>query len=622
MASDAPAMRKELKALGKQLRACQPPDEPPQYSFDVDLWADNTHHLKDEQRNWLLDGLKHGFDVYVRPTVDLARDKVRNLPTCLTRKLATTKWIFGNMANHAIWGPFNKDMSDLPEWLKGKLRLSPIGAIKKGMHFLLPEHMKKWRVIHHLSHPRGGNSVNSEVLGEWATVQYVQFREVVELVHSLGVGALLWTVDAKDAYLRVPINKSSMQYMGFSWEGMVFVFTCLSFGLASAPRIYTLFADAMLSIIVNNSGVAEWWQWNGAPLVYHYIDDFFGGAPVGADFESKAQFDAVIFWFIKLGVPTTAEKCVEPTTRIKILGFIYDTIRQMVFIPEGKKDEIQHELEAILAKNQVTKERMQSLVGKLRWVSVCLFAGPAFVRRIEFEINKRRPGHHIKVALFSEDLEWWVEQLAASADGIKFVDILRKRSNGDVNVWTDASTGDGMGGWNKEGQWFRFKWDDHERQELFPHPQQPDIYWKEMVAIATAAMIWGHQWEGKAVTFWIDNEACVWSLIKKRCAFERTDVMELIRVIAACANKMKFTPYFIHIAGKDNLTADALSRFDVAKFKADTAGIEMDSDETECHRIFTALLERSFPKGCPSKKEKRKKKGKKSKQKAAAAERG
>ena len=61
---------------------------------------------------------------------------------------------------------------------------------------------------------------------------------------------------------------------------------------------------------------------------------------------------------------------------------------------------------------------------------------------------------------------------------------------------------------------------------------------------------------------------------------------------------------------------------DVAKFKADTAGIEMDSDETECHRIFTALLERSFPKGCPSKKEKRKKKGKKSKQKAAAAERG
>ena len=108
-------MRKELKELGKQLRAIQPPEEPPQYSFDVDLWADNTHYLEDEQRNWLLNGLKHKFDVYVRTTVNLSRDKVRNLPTCLMRKLATTKWIFGNMTNRAIWGPFNKDMSDLSE---------------------------------------------------------------------------------------------------------------------------------------------------------------------------------------------------------------------------------------------------------------------------------------------------------------------------------------------------------------------------------------------------------------------------------------------------------------------------------------------------------------------------
>ena len=90
-----------------------------------------------------------------------------------------------------------------------------------------------------------------------------------------------------------------------------------------------------------------------------------------------------------------------------------------------------------------------------------------------------------------------------------------------------------------------------------------------MAAIATACLIWGQSWEGKAVTFWCDNIACVFS-------------MALIRIIANCVNNWKFPPYFLHIRGKDNLTADALSRFDMEMFKEDIKGIDMDRDETEC----------------------------------------
>ena len=595
MSTRAAELRAELKLLNNKLRAMEPEAEPPQYSFNVPVWAKHTEHMDPEAREWLLDGLANGFDVHVKQGTDLSRSTVKNLPMDLTKKVATAKWILKNKGNNAIWGGFKKDKSDMPSWIKNELRISPVGAIKKGLHFEVEEKDKQWRVIHHLSHPRTGPSVNSEIKEEWATVQYVQFREVVELVQALGVGAKLWTADAKDAYLRVPIKKSSMRYMGFEWDNRLYVFTCLSFGLASAPRIYTLFADAVLSIIMRRSGPSRWWSMGERELVFHYIDDFFGGAPVGADFESIEQFRSVIYWFDKLGIPTKASKCSAPATRQKILGFVYDTVQGMVFIPTLKKRAILGEIRAMLKRSEVLKKDVLSLIGKLRWASVCIFAGPAFVRKMEDHANRtQRMEQRVKVAPIKSDLRWWDREIQRGGDGVRFVDILRQRANGDVHVYTDASTGDGMGGWNKQGQWFRFKWDDHPRRELFPHPKQPDIYWKEMAAVATAACIWGVQWRGMAVTFWIDNEACVWSLIKRRCSFEREDVMQLIRVIASCANEMGFQPYFIHIRGKDNLTADALSRFDLRMFQEDTRGIEMATRETQCQWVLDRLLALSF----------------------------
>ncbi len=70
--------------------------------------------------------------------------------------------------------------------------------------------------------------------------------------------------------------------------------------------------------------------------------------------------------------------------------------------------------------------------------------------------------------------------------------------------------------------------------------------------------------------------------------------MQLIRIIANCANKNNFYPYFIHIRGKDNLTADALSRFDLKKFCADTLGITMDNVESPCRSALDNILKDCF----------------------------
>ena len=564
----------------------KPPGQPPQYSFDTAVWEQLTGHLSPADQQWLLDGISTGFDIYVKPNPDLVRKEVKNLRTDSLQKLRITEWIIKNIEKKAIWGPFDPEDDELPELLRD-FRVSPVGCVRKGTHFNVPDEEKEWRVIHHLSHPREDISVNSETLKEWSTVSYVSFREVVTMVHRLGPGATLWTVDAKDAYLRVPIKQRCMKLMCFMWGGKLFAFTSLSFGLTSAPRIYTLFADHVLSTAEHTfPGI---WAWNGHRYAFHYIDDFFGGSPASNPEIAAKQFKAIIRIFEILGIPTKDEKCVSPRTRIRILGFIYDTVRQRIFIPEDKKQAILAEIDRCLdpATKRVPKEDVQSLIGKLRWFSNCLWAGAAFVRRLEKAVNRRRNGRPVmwvRTKDLRDDLTWWKRAILFSDDGVRFEDILRDRAAGDVHVLTDASTGDGMGGWTRNGQWFRYRWNSYKTTRIFRNPKYPDIYWKEMCAIASACEMWAPGWSGKAVTFWCDNEACVFSVAKRSCSFDRPDVMALIRIIADLANKFKFTPYILHIKGKDNMTADALSRFDLKKFHEDTTGIMMDSDATwsEC----------------------------------------
>ncbi len=539
-----------------------------------------------------MDGITNDFDIDISELKDLSRPDVRNLPTSIEQKIAVSDWIKKQRDKGALWGPFAK-IHDLPPPLEN-IRVSPIGAVPKGDHFGKKWNEKKWRVIHHLSHPRSGDSVNSEISPEFKAVSYVKFREVVQMINNLGPKALLWTIDAKDAYLRLPIKQHCWKYMGLKWMGKYYAFTHLCFGLASACRIYTRFADFILQIIQNNSD-ANWWTLNGLPTVYHYIDDFFGGAPESFASIAHAQYSAVFNWFIKLGIPTQGDKCVKPTTQIKILGFIYNTVTQTVSIPLNKLQHILREINRILKRGKATQLELLSLIGKLRWASVCIFAGPAFVRRMEkAAYSVKRASFFINIKLFEKDLIWWKKQIIHGGNGISFSDILRPRDQGDIHVLTDASTGIGMGGWNHNGNWFRYRWTDHPRKSLFANPKFPDIYWKEMCAIATSCMIWSKNWNGKSVTFWCDNDACVHSLAKRKCDFNRNDVMDLIRIIANLANKHNFQPYFIHIRGKDNLTADALSRFDLDKFKSDICGIAMDNDETPCEIALDSIIDCCF----------------------------
>ena len=103
-----------------------------------------------------------------------------------------------------------------------------------------------------------------------SSLSCVSVDDVVAGIIQWGRGTSLAKMDIRQAYRNVPIHPSDRPFLGMQWQGATFVDAALSFGLRSAPLIFSAIAD-VLQRVMEKMGI-EW--------VAHYIDDFITmGAP-------------------------------------------------------------------------------------------------------------------------------------------------------------------------------------------------------------------------------------------------------------------------------------------------------------------------------------------------------
>ena len=124
-----------------------------------------------------------------------------------------------------------------------------------------------------------------------------------------------------------------------------------------------------------------------------------------------------------------------------------------------------------------------------------------------------------------------------------------------MTVFSDASGSWGCGAYGSP-HWFSLKW----CQRLQPL----SIAIKELIPVIFAAAIWGKFWSGKIVLFRVDNLAVVEAINSTFC--KDLHLMHLIRLLVFFAAHHNFWFHAIHLAGKDNKLADALSRNNISSF--------------------------------------------------------
>ena len=81
--------------------------------------------------------------------------------------------------------------------------------------------------------------INLKALNQFVQAQHFKMEGVHSVKEILKPGDWLAKVDLKDAFFTIPIHVAHRKYLWFTFQGKVYEFNCLPFGLSSAPWVYT-----------------------------------------------------------------------------------------------------------------------------------------------------------------------------------------------------------------------------------------------------------------------------------------------------------------------------------------------------------------------------------------------
>ena len=180
-------------------------------------------------------------------------------------------------------------------------------------------------------------------------------------------------LDLSDAYFSLLIHPSFQKYLKFRWQGQVYKFVCLPFGLSSAPRVYTKVLKP----------IYRWFRQQGFHCSY-YMDDSFNMHQ--DQFVCKENVFTMARVLESLGFNVNKDKSILlPKQRILFFGFILDSVLHVfkVFLPEEKVEKIIQMAKEILSNSPVVIQDLDSLIGLLIHEFFAVLEAPMHYRALE-----------------------------------------------------------------------------------------------------------------------------------------------------------------------------------------------------------------------------------------------
>jgi len=109
------------------------------------------------------------------------------------------------------------------------------------------------------------------------------------------------------------------------WNNVIYIDTCLPFGLHSAPKLINILADLLTWML----------ERQGDSPVIHYLDDFLSMGPA---LSNKYQKNLITIQQLctQLGILLALEKLEGPTHCLTFLGIKIDSSSSLARLPQDK----------------------------------------------------------------------------------------------------------------------------------------------------------------------------------------------------------------------------------------------------------------------------------------------
>jgi hypothetical protein len=528
----------------------------------------------------VLIGLSAGVDVQYRGPRDVSRPHVRNLPTALAHSAAVEADLAADVKLGRRAGPFKEPPLD-------HFIASPLGAVAK-------PGSDKIRIIHHLSYPFRGESVNKYVIH--LACMLASFDDAARLVVLNGRGAMMSKIDVQAAYRCIPVRPTDWGLIGIIWKDEYYFDKVLPFGLGSSCALWEDFANALEWIIQHHAQIQS---------IIHYIDDTFLASRPSHKYALQ-QLQLVLAIYKILGVPVSLSKLIGPCTELEYLGILLNSVLMTARLSDARMTAIRTALDTWHTRETCTVTELQSLVGTLSFAAKVVRPGRIFLRRMLDLLAATNGIDSRSITLgrgFRADLQWWRQHMRAWNGVSVLYDLDWQSAKGSIiELNTDACE---VGAGAVCGtHWWSHQWSadqlhaarqvardgvdqpapsssptstgsaghtDNEGKGAMPSDRRSMPY-LELLALTMAAATWGDQWRGKRIRFFNDCEPIVHAVTK---GTSRSPLlMTLIRQLFFVAAEHEFEFRVEHIRGVTNNAADALSRLDQVRFRSNSPGAD------------------------------------------------
>ena len=297
---------------------------------------------------------------------------------------------------------------------------------------------------------------------------------------------------------------------------------------------------------------------NGVQDLLQYLDDYFTAGPADTG-DCQRNIGKMVQVCRDLGFAVNPSKVTPPASVTNFLGIDIDSVQGVARIDPEHLQAISQELSGFRWARSATKCEILSLIGKLHFICRVCPPGRAFLHRM-IDVSKKAKYlyHRIKLsAEFRGDIEWWLTYLP-TWNGVSFLYDEEWTNSPDVELFTDAS--DKGFGCYFQGEWCQGTFPLHSFGD-----KQMSINWHKLYAVTMALVLWGPQLAGKLLLFHCDNASVVHIMAK--ASLHSKTMMALVHTFTLLAMQHHVHIKVQHIAGLNNEVADALSRFDMDRFR-------------------------------------------------------
>lgn len=298
------------------------------------------------------------------------------------------------------------------------------------------------------------------------------------------------SLDLSDAHFHVNVAPEHRCFLCFKFKGKIFQFKAMSFGLSSAPRLFT----KLMRVI-------SWYCHQKGICIIFYLDD----TVILARSRTQAieHRNAVMSLLRKLGFLINLEKSdLAPTRQFTFLGLLWDSVMHSVTLTEEKCSKLHCGAQRLLRSHSVTCRTVQKFLGLTNFAAFAVPRARLHSRSLQCDFSHvyKSPIHASRICPLSEttllDLRWWLDLPIYSKPLSPPLPSLA--------IATDASrTGRGA------------SWGEHQLAGTWDSRESDHINVLELRAVFIALQQWAPRFRGHTVAIHCDNRMAMSCILKE-----------------------------------------------------------------------------------------------------------